>query len=181
MEVVIALLYLKALHIIFVVTWFTGLFYIVRLFVYHREALDRPKSEREILIGQYSLMEKRLWYGITWPSAIFAMLFGLGLIHPFFPLANHPWLMVKLAFIVGLFLYHLLCGKILKEFKKENYKWTSSGLRVLNEVATLFLFAIVFLVILKSTVNFLYGIFAFIVLSILLFLGIKGYQKARAS
>ena len=68
--------YLKALHIIFVVTWFAGLFYIVRLFIYHSEAESKPEPERSILQKQYKLMEKRLWYGITWPSMILTITFG---------------------------------------------------------------------------------------------------------
>ncbi|MDR9488704.1 CopD family protein, partial [Salibacter sp.] len=71
------MLYIKALHIIFVVTWFAGLFYIVRLFIYHTEAEQRSEPEKSILQSQFRLMEKRLWYGITWPSAVLTMIFGI--------------------------------------------------------------------------------------------------------
>ena len=74
-------LYLKALHIIFVVTWFAGLFYIVRLFIYQTEAAQKPEPAREILQTQYKLMSKRLWYIITWPSAILASIFAFWIWH----------------------------------------------------------------------------------------------------
>ena len=67
---------IKALHIIFVVTWFAGLFYIVRLFIYQREAQDKPERERAVLTEQFKLMSKRLWLGITWPSAIITSILG---------------------------------------------------------------------------------------------------------
>ena len=73
------MLYLKALHIIFVITWFSGLFYIVRLFVYHAEANEMPDTEKHVLIKHFKVAEKRLWYGITWPSAILTWIFGIWL------------------------------------------------------------------------------------------------------
>jgi len=75
--------YIKALHIIFVVTWFAGLFYIVRLFIYFAEAQEKPEPERSILQNQFRIMQKRLWYGITWPSAILTLIFGFSIVLPF--------------------------------------------------------------------------------------------------
>ena len=90
------MLYLLALHIIFVVTWFAGLFYIVRLFVYHSEAKEKPEPERSILISHFKGAEKRLWYGITWPSAIGTYIFGIWLLVDRYG-ANIPeWLFLKL-------------------------------------------------------------------------------------
>ncbi|HVF96269.1 MAG TPA: CopD family protein, partial [Flavisolibacter sp.] len=68
--------YLKALHIIFIVTWFAGMFYIVRLFIYNTEAAEKPEPEKSILQKQFSIMSKRLWFGITWPSAVMTLVFG---------------------------------------------------------------------------------------------------------
>ena len=173
-------LLLKSLHIIFVITWFSGLFYIVRLFIYHIEAQDRPAKEKEILTNQFQIMEKRLWYGITWPSSILAILFGSSMLPNYFPLTDHPWLMVKLVFVFFLFLYHLHCGRILKNLKQNNFYYTSGGLRIYNEVATLLLFAIVFLAVLRNVIHMGYGLLGITILSIILFLGIKLYKKYRS-
>ena len=99
--------YIKAFHLIFVITWFAGLFYIPRLFVYQIEAFHKPSPEKEILGKQLKLMAKRLWYIITWPSAILAIFFALLLLHlrPF--LLELSWMQVKLGFVVLLIIYHL--------------------------------------------------------------------------
>ncbi len=171
--------YLKALHIIFVVTWFAGLFYIVRLFIYHREAQDKQEPEKTILSNQYLIMQRRLWYGITWPSAVVTAIFGLSLLHNYFPIYEHPWLMTKLAFLVGLFGYHFFCHRIFKQLQSGFFEYSSTWLRVWNEVATLFLFAIVFLAITKDLLHFGYGFLGLILLSLLLFIGIRIYKKRR--
>lgn len=173
------MLVLKALHIIFVITWFAGLFYIVRLFIYDREAQDLEPSAKKILSAQYQIMQRRLWYGITWPSAILASLFGFSLIRYYWPLYNHTWLIMKLGFVFGLWLYHFSCGYILKLCKKNIFKYSSHQLRIWNEVATIFLFAIVFLATLKNTEQAVLGFISLIVLSLLLFLGIQIYKKIR--
>ncbi|MDD0854166.1 CopD family protein [Halobacteriovorax sp. GB3] len=171
--------YLKALHIIFVVTWFAGLFYIVRLFIYHTEAEEKPEPEKSILQNQFKIMEKRLWYGITWPSAVLTILFGLSLFHHFFPLTENPWLIVKLLFVLGLFGYHLSCGKIYKNLQCNKITLSSTKLRVWNEVATIFLVAIVFLVVLKDVLSMGYGILGLIAFTGLLMFAIKTYKKVR--
>ena len=96
--------YIKALHIIFIVTWFSGMFYIVRLFIYNTEAEEKEPMARDILRSQFSTMIKRLWLGITWPSAILTVIFGSWLA---FLLGVIPgWLWIKLMFVTGLLLYH---------------------------------------------------------------------------
>ena len=171
--------YLKALHIIFVTTWFAGLFYIVRLFIYHREAVDKTQQEKKILIDQFKIMEKRLWYGITWPSCILTILFGFSMIQNFMPLTDHPWLIAKLIFVLFLFLYHLSCGFILKNFHKEKYNISSFQLRIWNELATVFLVSIIFLVVLKDLLSMGYGLLGLFLLTFSLGLGIKIYRKKR--
>ncbi len=92
--------YIKALHIIFIVTWFSGMFYIVRLFIYNTEAGEKDAVEKNILRRQFSIMIKRLWLGITWPSAILTLIFGVSM---FILLGSMPgWLIVKLAFCGGI-------------------------------------------------------------------------------
>ena len=116
-------IYIKALHIIFVVTWFSGLFYIVRLFIYSAEANLKSEPERAILLKQLGIMQSRLWYIITWPSAILTLIFGGSL---WYLLGSLPtWLLVKLCFVVGLFLYHLSLHNIFKQQSKGVFKYSS--------------------------------------------------------
>jgi len=171
--------YIKSLHLIFVITWFAGLFYIVRLFVYHIEANSKPSPEREILIKQYKLMSYRLWYIITWPSAVLATIFAITLLVLLPEWLNQPWMHVKLTFVVLLFLYHLKCHSIFKQLQNDEVKYTTGFMRLWNEGATIILFAVVFLVILKSAINWIFGVVGIIVFSMLLMLGYKFYKRIR--
>lgn len=175
------LLYLKALHIIFVVTWFAGLFYIVRLFIYHTEANELPEIEKNILQKQYKVMEKRLWYGITWPSMILTFTFGFWMAYEMYGwfFINQAWLVLKLAFVFGLALYHLQCHMMFKQLQNDVMKYSSTKLRLWNEVATLFLVAIVFIAVLKNTISFMWGIIGLLLFSGALFLAIMIYRKSR--
>ena len=174
-------LYLKALHIIFVVTWFAGLFYIVRLFIYHTEAQDKPLAERLALSNQFKIMQKRLWYGITWPSAFLVLIFGGSMLKVWMPLSDNPWLVVKLVFVLGLYAYHIYCGRIFKQLQKDQFSMSAQGLRIWNEVATIFLVAIVFLVTLKSVIDMVWGLFGLLIFTITLLVAIKIYRKKRLS
>lgn len=171
--------YIKSLHLIFVVTWFAGLFYIPRLFIYHIEAWQKPSPEREILTDQLKLMTKRLWYIITWPSAILCTLFAVWMLILMPSWLQQPWMHVKLGFVLLLFGYHFKCHQIFKQLQRDEVKYTSKFMRIWNEGATLILFAIVFLVILKSALNWIYGVIGIAVLGILLMLGIKLYKRIR--
>lgn len=171
--------YLKALHIIFVVTWFAGLFYLPRLFIYFTEANARPELEKQILQEQLLIMQKRLWYGITWPSCILTILFGASLLHTWFPLKENPWLIAKLFFVFFLFLHHLSLGFILKKHKKFEIIFSSFQLRIWNEVSTVFLVAIVFLVILKDILSMGYGLIGLFGFIVALMGGILTYRKLR--
>ncbi|MFT4525257.1 MAG: putative membrane protein [Bacteroidia bacterium] len=172
--------YIKALHIIFVITWFAGLFYIVRLFIYHAEAEKKPEPDRTILQTQYKLMEWRLWYIITWPSSILALVFGSTLFYLNPGLLLVPAMQLKLIFVAGLFAYQIGCHRILNNLRKGDVNWSSMKLRMWNEVATLFLFAIVFLVVLKDMLSWVYGLVGLIALAAMMMLGIKIYRKLRA-
>ena len=171
--------YIKSLHLIFVITWFAGLFYIPRLFVYLIEASQKPSPEKEILGKQLKIMTKRLWYIITWPSAILATIFAviLLILQPVW--LQQGWMHVKLAFVFLLFLYHFKCHLIFKELQNDIVKWTSNQMRLWNEGSTLILFSVVFLVILKNAVNWIFGVIGIFVLAILLMLGFKIYKRIR--
>jgi protoporphyrinogen IX oxidase len=169
--------YIKALHIIFIVTWFSGLFYIVRLFVYSAEANVKPEPERTILLKQFGIMQKRLWYGITWPSAILTLIFGIwiGILFGSLP----AWLLVKLFFVLGLFIYHLSLHSIFKQQQEEDFRWTSQQLRTWNEVATLFLISIVMLAVVKELLSVVWAVIVLVAFTTVLLLAIKMYKKYR--
>ncbi len=171
--------YIKSLHLIFVITWFAGLFYIVRLFVYQIEANDKPSPDKEILQNQYKIMTYRLWYIITWPSAVFAILFALWLLVLMPAWVYQPWMQVKLGFVVLLICYHIKCHIIYIELQKNKVNYSSNFMRLWNEGATIILFAVVFLVILKNAFNWIYGVIGIFLFSIIIMLGFKFYKKIR--
>ncbi len=144
------MLYLKALHIIGVVVWFAGLFYLGRLFVYHQEAQSKPEPECSILSAQFALMERRLWYVITWPGLCITVIFGSVLLHFWgFP----DWLYAKLGLVALLIGYHLWCGRLRAQLAEGTCTWNSRRFRLFNEVPSLLLIAIVFVVVLKDAVS----------------------------
>jgi putative membrane protein len=172
-------LYIKALHIIFIVTWFAGLFYIVRLFIYHTEANDFEESKKNILQTQYKIMESRLWYGITWPSMILTIITGALLVWDNPILLYLTFFIVKLCFVTGLVFYHFKCHTIFKQLQNNTIKYTSFKLRIWNEVATVFLVAIVFLIEVQDNTSFIKGILALIIFAAVLMVSIKLYKKRR--
>lgn len=171
--------YIKALHLIFVITWFAGLFYIPRLFIYHIEANKKPKNEADILIPQLKIMARRLWYIITWPSAILAILFAVWLILLMPSWLSQGWMHTKITFVALLIFYHLKTHKMFLKLQKDQMKYSSMYVRIWNEGATLLLFSIVFLVILKDSFSWIWGLIGFIALGLLLILGIRLYNKIR--
>jgi putative membrane protein len=175
------MLYFKALHIIFIVTWFAGLFYLVRLFVYHSEAEEKQAPARDILIEQYRIMEKRLWYGITWPSMILAWIFGLSMIFKVPEFLDQPWFQVKLFLVILLTIYHLSCHRFFLKYQKSKAPVSSNYMRIFNEVATLFLVSVIFLVELQHAVDWMYGLAGLLIFSMLLMAAIKVYRNFRES
>ncbi|EAS19812.1 conserved hypothetical transmembrane protein [Flavobacteria bacterium BBFL7] len=172
-------LYFKALHLIFIVTWFAGLFYIPRLFVYQIEAHQEEEPSKSILVKQLQLMTRRLWYIISWPSAVLATIFALCLIYINPGIIDAAWMQVKLGFVLLLFIYHLKTHFIFKELESNVVKWTSNGMRLYNEGATLILFAVIFLVILKSAINWIYGVVGIFILAAILMILFKIYKRYR--
>jgi protoporphyrinogen IX oxidase len=174
-----AYLYLKSIHIIFVVSWMAGLFYIVRLFIYHVEANNRPESERLTLQAQFQIMQHKLWYIITTPAMVLSVLAGIGMIWVNPSLLSMSWMLVKLAFVIGLLIYHFMCQGIMNKLKQGVFTWTSTQLRLWNELATIFLVAIVFTVILKSAVDWIYGLTGLIIFSVVIMSAVKIYKYYR--
>ena len=144
-------LYVKAIHIIFIVTWFSGMFYIVRLFIYNTEAQEKTTVEKEVLTPQFTIMIRRLWLGITWPSAVLTLVFGVWLASYFKPVPQ--WLWIKLGFVLLLYIYHFSLQKIYRDEMKGIFRYTSNQLRIWNEVATILLIAIVMLVSVKQSMS----------------------------
>lgn len=176
--------YLKALHIIFIVTWFAGMFYIVRLFIYNTEANDKNEPEKSILQKQFAIMMKRLWFGITWPSAILTLILG--------PLVMFNggwnnmlgdeagrWLLIKLHFVFFLYLYHFSLHSVYKQQAAGIFKYSSQKLRVWNEVATIFLVPIVMLASVKSSLSWVWGLAGLMGFIIILMSAIKIYKAVR--
>jgi len=176
-------LYFKAFHIVFMVTWFAGLFYIVRLFIYITEAAQKKEPDKTILQKQLILMARRLWYIITWPGMVLTSIFGVLLILANPAVMQQGWFHAKLAFLVLLIGYHLSNEGLVKKVSDPSFdiagKLSSQKLRMFNELPTLFLFAVVFLAVLKNMLSLAFAVGGFLVLGMLLMLGIKMYKKFR--
>lgn len=143
------MLWFKAFHLIFIVTWFSGLFYLPRLYVYHSMSSD-PTS-----IARFKIMERKLYYGITMPSGVLATLFGvIVLSYAFSAYMQMPWMHLKLALVVLLWIYHIVCGKYLHDFLNDRNKHSSTYYRFFNEVPVVFLVGIIILVVVKPFLPF---------------------------
>jgi len=169
--------YIKALHIVFIVTWFSGLFYIVRLFIYNAEAAEKPEPEKSILQQQYKIMIRRLWLIITWPSAILTLIFGPWVMLMMGTLPT--WLIIKLCFVVGLYLYHFSLQAIYRQQMKGIFRWSSQQLRIWNEIATIFLMAIVMLAVVKQNMSWAWGVGGLLGFVIILMSAIRIYKSIR--
>lgn len=139
------MLWVKSFHLIFMVTWFAGLFYLPRLFVYHSMSND------QISIDRFKIMERKLYYGIMTPGAVLTIIFGLWLLHGYgFALyKNAIWLHIKLALVLVLIGFHLYCGYLRKQFQQDKNRHSHVFYRILNEIPIFILIAIVILAIVK--------------------------------
>lgn len=140
----------KAFHIIGIVVWFAGLFYLVRLFIYHVEANEEPEPARTILKNQYQIMEKRLYSIITTPGMLLTVAMAIGLLTTEPEVLKQTWLHVKLGFVVLLLGYHHYCKRLMKQLAVDECRWSSKQLRALNEAPSLMLVVIVLLAIFKN-------------------------------
>ena len=169
----------KAFHLIGVVVWFAGLFYLVRLFVYHAEASQEPEPAQTILKKQYELMEKRLYNIITTPGMVVTVAMAIGLLTTEPEVLHDRWLHIKLAFVVALVIYHHYCGRIMRKLASGECQWTGQQFRALNEAPTILLVAIVLLAVFKNNLPTditAWGIFGMI---IVLAVTIQLYAKKR--
>ena len=172
----------KCIHIIFVVSYFAALFYMVRLFIYHTEALEKEEPERSILHKQFSFMEERLWNIITVPALILMVLSGIYMFYAMqWVYFTQGWMHVKLLFIVFLFVYHYYSWHIMKRLQAGQTTLTSVQLRMLNEVATIILFVVVFAVVLRGYfVAYWYAsLLAFVAMGVLIMLVVKLVNKGK--
>ena len=176
-----AILYLKAFHIVFVVAWFAGLFYLLRMFVYFREAEDKPEPDRSILTTQFLLMQKRVFKIIAEPSMGITWTLGVTIIclygWEWFKMSY--WLHAKLVFLFFLSWFHIYCGRLIKKFEAGTNTFDSQQLRMLNEVPTIFLLCIALLAMVKNVLSFAVGISVVLSFGLLIFLGIRFYRKVR--
>jgi len=172
-------LYVKALHIIFVIIWFSGLFYMIRLFIYYANAENKFDPAKEILQNQFQLMSKRTWYVLVWPSAILASFFAFWLLYKNPIYLEQPYMLVKLSFVLVLYVFHFKCHSIYKQIQNNKVIYTSFKLRVFNEIATILLISIVFLGVLKNAINWIWGAISILLIAVLLFMSIRIYKKRR--
>lgn len=156
-----------------------GLFYIVRLFIYHIEANQRAASEREVLQKEFDMMASRLWNIITTPAMVLTVLAGICMLYLNPYLLRTGWMLVKLVFVAGLLIYHFTCQHIMLQLRHRICKWTSMQLRIWNEVATILLVAIVFVVILKNALNWIYGIIGLFLFIAIIMTAVKIYKYYR--
>ena len=169
--------YIKALHIIFVVAWFAGLFYMPRLLIYNTEAAEKPQAARDVLRQQFGVMIKRLWYVITWPAAVLTLVLGV----TEWKLLNAlpTWLLIKLFFVLGLYAYHFSLHIIIRQQLRGEFRYSSQQLRVWNEIATIFLVAIVMLAVVKDGMSLVWGVGGLVLFVIALMSSVKIYKIIR--
>ena len=172
-------LYLKAVHIIFIVTWFAGLFYMPRLFVYIIESHQKNEPEKSILLKQLQMMATRLWYGITWPSAVITLGLGTALIVNEPGWLSHGFMHIKLSLVLLLYAYHFSLQYLFNQLRKGVVRFSSTNLRLWNEVATLFLISIVFIIVLKNALSMVWGLAGLIGVTLLILAGMAIYKRYR--
>ena len=172
-------LYLKAIHIIFVVTWFAGLFYMPRLLVHMIEAHEKSEPEKSILLKQLTKMASGLWYGITWPSAIVTLIMGASLLIDQPVWLQYGFMHIKLTLVFFLYMFHFSLHYFFGQLKRGVLKFSSTQMRLWNEVSTLFLISIVFLIVLKNALSIVWGIGGLLVVAFLIMMGVRIYKKFR--
>ena len=176
------LLFFKALHFIGFVSWFAGLFYLVRMFVYYVEASEKEQPERGILTKQLNLMQWRVYRIICNPAMMITWTAGIAMIviYGYEWFSVNYWLHIKLLLLIGLTVYQLWCKRVIKNMESGNLGFTSFQFRLLNEVPTMFLVAITFLAVYKNSLNGLWAFLGLFGFGVLLYIGTKAYKRARA-
>ncbi len=169
----------KAFHLIGIVVWFAGLFYLVRLFVYHAEAAEQPEPAQSILKTQYELMEKRLYNIITTPGMVVTVAMAIGLISTETDILKAGWLHIKLVFVSLLLGYHFYCGRIMKKLAADECRWSGQQFRALNEAPTVLLVVIVLLATFKNNLPLDATTWLIVALVIAMAASIQLYAKKR--
>lgn len=169
----------KALHIIGFVSWFAALFYLVRLFVYHREAWELSDPEGSILRRQYAVMEKRLYQIIQTPAMVLTLLGGISMLLINSTWLSMGWMHLKLLLVLILIFYHFSCGYYLRRLAIEPSAQSSFTFRLYNEIPTLILIAVVMLAVWKSLSGLWYGLFTLFLLGLLFFAAARLYRRKR--
>jgi protoporphyrinogen IX oxidase len=173
-------LYIKALHIVFIVSWFAALFYIVRLFIYTAEAQQKEEPAKKILTDQFLIMQRKLWYIIGWPAMVGTYVFGWWMFFLNFSYyVAQPWMWLKLIAVGLLTVYHLWCQIVLNKQKQGIFTLSSFKLRLMNELATVFLVAIVFLVVVKSTGSLAWSLLGLLLFAAILMSLVAIYRQVR--
>jgi protoporphyrinogen IX oxidase len=174
-----AYLWVKSLHLVGVISWFAGLFYLVRLFVYHAEAAGRPATERDVLQPQFTLMASRLLHIITTPAMLVTLAAGLAMLWLNPGLLRQPWMHIKLTLLLGLFAYHGWCAARVKGLRAGAVAGTPRGMRIMNEVPTLLLVLIVTYAVVKNGVGAGTALLLAVGLAVVLGVAIQLYGVAR--
>lgn len=169
----------KTIHIIGFVSWFAGLFYLWRMFVYYADASDKPSGEREILMREYGLMQKRVYKIICNPAMMITWFFGLGMLLSNFTYLTQGWMHFKLLFLIGLTLFHFFSKKFMVDQQSGTVKTAPFTLRLLNEVPTLFLVVIVSFAVFRDNINLVYLLLFLVVFGFMLYKGAQKYRKMR--
>ncbi len=169
----------KAFHIIGVVVWFAGLFYLVRLFIYHTEANDEPEPAQSILKKQYGLMEKRLFNIITTPGMVVTVAMAGGLLTTEPEVLQQGWMQVKLVFVALLLAYHIYCKRLMRKLEEGTCGWSGQQLRALNEAPTILLVSIVLLAVFKNSLPTDLTVWVIFALVIAMAVTIQLYAKKR--
>lgn len=171
----------KSLHIVGFVSWFAGLFYLVRIFVYQVESWNKQEPDRSILSHQFDLMAHRVYTIICTPALYITWTFGIGMLwlNGLEWLEANNWMFIKLFFLAGLTLYHFWCGALIPKLEKRTLGISSFQFRMLNEVPTIFLVAISLLAVYKNSLDFLIALGGILLFGITLFVATKAYKRAR--
>ena len=171
----------KSLHVVGFVSWFAGLFYLVRIFVYQVESWEKLEPEKSILSHQFDLMAHRVYTIICKPALYITWIFGLGMLwlNGLAWLEANSWMIIKLVFLVALSLYHFWCGALIPKLEQRKLGISSFQFRMLNEVPTIFLVAIALLAVYKNSLDFIITFGGILLFGISLFLATKAYKRAR--
>lgn len=171
----------KALHVFGFVSWFAGLFYLVRIFVYHTEAMKRPEPEKSILIKEFNAMQWRVYKIICNPGMMITWSCGLAMLYLYGIewLKTQTWMQVKLVLLFALLAYHLHAKKVIQKLENGEGYFTSFQFRLWNELPTLFLLSIALLAVYRNTLNFLYAFVGILAFAFLLVMAARAYRNYR--